>query len=83
MALYFECRINKNALSQIVFFLPILPTGVDSLYLGHLEQKARTLGHLCSLNFLYIEGDHGIKYRFEQKFSMRTTGIIWKPNYNF
>jgi len=26
MALYFQCRINKNAILQIVF-LPILPTG--------------------------------------------------------
>jgi len=28
MALYFECRINKKALPQTVFFFAILPTGV-------------------------------------------------------
>jgi len=28
MALYFECRINKNALLQTVFFLAILSTCV-------------------------------------------------------
>jgi len=29
MALYFECRINKNALLPIAAFLAILPTGLE------------------------------------------------------
>jgi len=41
MALYFECRINKNALLQAVF-LAILPTGY-ALYSTSLSSKNKYL----------------------------------------
>jgi len=40
MALYFECRINKNALFQIVF-LVILPTGI--IFNGFFTQQCSLL----------------------------------------
>jgi len=40
MALYFECRINKNPLLQTVF-LAILPTGWWLLYDYKVQKSAR------------------------------------------
>jgi len=52
MALYFECRINKNALLH----LAILPTGylLECLLLKVVGKKKLTLRFLFIYNFIYF-----------------------------
>jgi len=48
MALYFSCRINKNALFRL-FFLAILPTGNIYLY---FKEEVYTQSCKISLNVI-------------------------------
>jgi len=67
MALYFEYRINKNALLQIVFFLPILPTRLGCKKKSILENTNTSyLLYICLYISLYIcvsTGWHKLTYK--------------------
>jgi len=53
-ALYFECRINKNALLQTVFFLAILPTGKVKLSFVLWLQESLLSGNTCKNNTIWL-----------------------------